>query len=188
MRTALHTLAVVLAAFVLGGCTSVTITQPLGTPLPAEEHDAFEGSWQLGSAVIHAKAAQGPELKLAMVQWEDGKGWKLVETTAVLTEHDGSRFLNVRDAEAPKESPRYFFLRYVAPEDDTRVLYGPNVETFAAAVEGGRLKGKVEEGENTKHVRLSSRAEELQAFIGREKLADQFDIDSPMLLRRVGKP
>jgi len=97
-------------------------------------------------------------------------------------------YLNLRLTEPEEEPVRYGVLRMTFDnEHEQMVLWGMKYETFEEAVEKGRLKGRIERGKHPETVHLEASSEELAAFVRPEEVGRQFEVDSPLVLRRVGK-
>jgi hypothetical protein len=176
-------LTALLATLVLG-CSSVTTLHPVGKPIEDEHGKTVDGTWQFEDQVYHAKYIGEGKIRFAQVEW-NGERFELSEHTALLMLHQDAGYLHVmhEDDDTP---PRYAFFRCIGDEDSILLLQ-PNYEAFRKAVDSGQLTGEVEKDDNQKEVHLTATKEQFDAFIDKAKAGEQFDLDTVMSLRRIGK-
>lgn len=182
-----------LAAAALSGCDSMTSVHLLGTALGEQEAERFEGTWIADSeddgAVLFVRHAGQGRLRLAAVDWKDGD-FKLERFDAVLTSHDSVVYLNLADPEPaaqqdrPGEGPWYFLFRCHLTEGAAWILYPARVEAFARGVEAGKLGGTVHRNSVTT-VWVEGSKDQYDGFVRTELAAAQFELESPLVLRRV---
>ena len=179
----LFALVAVSLAVAMTGCSTVTVQQPFGQPASAGVTEKLNGAWQMNDQIIHMAAVDGETVRLAGVEFEDGK-YKLNELDARIRELDGRHYVFVKGENADDD---YSFVRMVLQEKaDTIVVYAANVEKFAELVRDGKLKGEVKRDKQSTSVKLASEKPELEATMTGEGAAELFNTENPMVLRRVG--
>ena len=172
----------------LTGCSTVVSKNQLGAAAPAEETKQLEGVWLAGenSDPLVIKHIKDNELRIAGVEWKANK-FSLIELTAFVNAIEDQRYVNVVDSESPPDQPQFTFAKLIAPNDDCLLVCLASVKSFEQAVEAGRLSGTIKKDKNSTTVTLDSSTEDLNRFIDPLKSAEQFEIESPLVLRRVGK-
>ena len=182
-------MVVLLLGLVAGGCSTVTSTERLGVPATDEAIKELNGVW-LGNneIIVYVQPLTEGELRIAGVEW-DGERFKLQEMTAFLATDQGVAYINLVNPEAPAGREEFMFLR-MASIDGRRmlVLYPPNADTFEKAVSDEQIPGAVKNEQFSKTVQLRPGKGELDAFIEPDKAGEQFDLDMPLVLRRIAPP
>ncbi len=172
----------------LTSCDSVTSTQRVGEPSTNEELNAsLDGAWLAApEEVLFVKHVKDGELRIAGVEWKDDH-FELKEFTGYVTIEQDVPYVNVVSLESDKDKPEYSFLRLAQTHGEDIVVYRPNAATFAKAVEEKKLPGTVKKEQYSTSVKLSADKDAMDAFIDPEKVGQQFEIDTPIVLRRVAK-
>ncbi len=167
------------------GCSSVVSIHPLGEPVSANRAKRLEGVWLTSEGdPCHLRHLDKNELRLGWVQWEEKK-FKMAELSVFVTTDDGQQYLNVFAKEVEQDEGHYSIFRLVNDDKNLMVLTLPNVDVFEKAVNDGELAGKVEKKRNTKHVTLNSSKQEIDDFVHPDQVAQQFEIDPSLILRRI---
>jgi hypothetical protein len=185
--------ALSLGAFLLGsgGCSSVVSVHPVGARITDENSESLQtiaGVWyaaDLGTVFI--KTVPGGELKIAGMEWSND-AFSCDTITAILAENDGRLFINITDfgdEDGPKETNHLFM--WVATLDENMVLFMPDPAAFAAAVEAKEIAGEVSKDNDSTTVRLSAEKEKLDAFLAGARMRQIFDVERPLVLRRIGE-
>lgn len=171
------------------GCNAVSSKAILGAP--DDVSDALNGTWVHEDEAFTVKHVGGGKLKIAATVWQ-GEEFVLSQTEAFATVLNDLQFINLRDERSTDEDPNYsFYLRQHPDDASTIILYPPNATYFKTAVEGGRLAGTVKKQQHhegvvqLEGVSLQADKESLDAAITAEAVAQQFDFQSPIVLRRV---
>ena len=104
-------------------------------------------------------------------------------------------------AQSPgEEETEYQFVRYTFAEDDILVFWLPRVAAFEEAIEEKKLQGTIESNIpesskteddstirlRTNTIRVTATKDELLQFIRDERFGEQFEVDSPYVLRKLG--
>ena len=173
-------------------CSNVESEQMLGTPLADEEAAGFAGVWLHNDVMpIYVAHRGGGAVHFAVVT-EKENSFELHEFDGVLTQDEGTVYLNVeKQADADDVAVTYQFLRLSRLDRDTYYAHPANDDGFAAAVEAGRLSGRVETSEGagfmpkTRTIHLDATAEELANFVRPDKASEQFNLEWPMYLHRL---
>jgi hypothetical protein len=189
-----------LATAGLGGCSSVTVTEPIGEPAGDDVTAKLAGVWQVSdkAQTLHIHALSDSRLALAHIAWEEG-AFKLNTMRALVTAEQDALYVHLH---APPESPEstdgadpaeravsdgYNFLRLTLDHDaGSLVVFGPRVEHYAEAVEAGELTGTVKRDGRVITVRLTGDAAELNAYFDPATVGEQFHVDNPLTLHRLG--
>ncbi|NLX21087.1 MAG: hypothetical protein GXY55_05355 [Phycisphaerae bacterium] len=177
-----------LVPLLLASCDSVISTVPLGTPSQdAAVNKSLDGVWLGGDGqVLYIKHVNDGELRIAGVEWKDGR-FQLSELAAYLTIEQDVRYVNLVDPESDKEKPKYLLARLAPTTGDDLVVYPPQAAAFAEAVNERRLSGTVTKHKHSTAVELTADKDRLDAFVDPEQVGRQFQIDTPVVLRRIGK-
>jgi len=185
-----------LAVLLLGGCDSVESIHQIGQPATEKQAKALEGGWRgidegrQGFTIKHIKAN---ELCVAGLEWNDKDSRFHVQqlTVFLTTDRDVlyANLLEIGDDGKPKPGPaRYEFARLaLSSGGEALVIYPSNPGAFEKAVKDGTLKGTVK-GDNGKTITIEGTKEQWDQFIDPLKVAEQFDVNHPMVLIRQSKP
>ncbi len=175
---------VVLVALAAGGCSSVTLTQPLPANGSADDRVRLEGSWTSGGEVLFIRFTDDGIGKLAGVDWKEGR-FVLAEAEIVVSRAGDRGFLSFRSRGTNGWDQEYFLVEYHFTSDGDLVIWEPDPEAFAAAVDKGLLAGIVERGEHTVNVTLTGAPEKMVALIGDPANRDLFDPRRPTVVTRL---
>ena len=173
------------AALLLTGCSSVTTSHPIGEPIGPDSKLDLTGVWQLGDNAIYVMQLDDGKLRGALPKWKDDT-FQLEKHELLLTEHEGAHYLHGIQPNDDEGRTRYTFSRLIAQGEDTLVLLPVNVAHFERAVASGDLAGAVDEGEHATTVHLSVSADAINAYITPDRAAEQFKLDNPLVLKRIG--
>jgi len=181
-------LLIPLTSVILAGCGSVQLAHPIGVPIAEEAEEIrerFDGTWaNEDGKTLHLKYLDGGKLRIANLDWDDEKkSFQKQESTALLTTNQSADYINYRDEDA--DDPKYAFVRYTFSSDRTMIIWTPNVKAFEKAVTAGKLMGTVKKGENSTSVAITSSPEEVDAFIDPSRFPEQFDVETPVILKRL---
>ncbi|MCH8839648.1 MAG: hypothetical protein IH831_03035 [Planctomycetes bacterium] len=170
----------------LTGCGDVTTNELLGTRSNDEPLNslAVDGVWVVRDEPYFLKRVNESELRIAGVEWKDDH-FHLREWTIILTTDQDVPYVNVVNPESLQEKPEYWFLRVLSADDSEVVLIPAKTSTFEAAVKEGRIAGTIKKEGHSTTVHLQATKEEQDAFVDPHEAADQFDITSPLVFRRL---
>lgn len=178
-------LGVLVCVIGLSGCT-VYSTRPLGMPVWSE----MQGTWQIEDAFYEVRLLPDGSLSMAWIEWDHREEqFSLGKGELVVTVDEGATYWNIRDARIPEE---YRFLRalFLEPEDaggDPDVaLFAPNGSGFEKAIKEGLLKEGLHSGKNIDAIFLVDDSR-LADFVDPQIFAQQFDVENPVLARRIIK-
>jgi hypothetical protein len=65
------------------------------------------------------------------------------------------------------------------------IILTPRVEAFEKAVKDGKLKGTVKRGKHSTTVNVTSSKKEVDDFIDASRLAEQFEVETPVVFKRL---
>lgn len=177
----------------VSGCSSVTSVNPVGEPLAAEQVQlvaSIEGVWANEDMTVHVKHVGDGKLRLALVKWDqESSQFQVAEMDGLFGMLGDRAILNVQDADEdkPADEREHMFFAVSGVSDQFVVLYVPDSDAFAAAVEAGDLAGEVKQDDNSKTVRLTGDAAAINAWLTPERLRAVFATEHPLLFQRVGK-
>ena len=167
------------------GCSSVVSTHPLGEPVTADEAKKLEGVWLTSEGdPCQLRHLDKNELRVCWVDWEE-KQFKLVELPVFMTDDDGQQYLNVFAKEDDEAEGRYIFFRLMNEEKNLMLLNLANADAFEKAVKEGTLAGTIKKKRHSTDVTLTATKEEFDDFVHPDRVAEQFEIDPSLVLRRV---
>ncbi len=184
--TAVFIMALSLAAT---ACSTLTVQQPVGEPVPDEVGKTVEGRWgsdfkgESSCKYVYVKYLTDGAIRLAWVEWvEVSKKFRLIELTGLLTRYEGGLYLHLREPERQQEAASaYLFFRLRPPEGDTIVLWLPRIPAFAEAVKRGELAGHA----MNEVERITASKAELEAFLKGQNPADLFRLEEPLVFNRM---
>ncbi|MFT3785292.1 MAG: hypothetical protein QM770_03890 [Tepidisphaeraceae bacterium] len=181
------------------GCTPVTSSAPIGSPLPADDVAIREtiarldGAWLIEGDDEHKRAIElrsigEGDIAVGRIDWEqDAQAFRLVESTAKVRKI-GDRY--VMNLLAPKEDPKepdHWELFLLSAHDDQAVNLAPAIaKPFADAVKAGTLAGEVDNEGKDQTVQLTN-AEKATALLTKSKLTDFFNEEGCTTLRRLSR-
>jgi hypothetical protein len=209
-RLVCRTLPLFVTTLFIVGCANVTVTSPIGENV-SERVSGMDGAWQVGDVVVYVKSLSHGMTVIAVPYWDDGK-FRVRELTADVKrfrdenylvidkddvdEQDGADPDTARKPAAPAaaadsvkkpaEPRRFLIYKSVKSEDaDHAKLVPMHAETIADAVRKGTLSGTVKTGVLGTTVDVTSKAEDLEAFIGANPKA--FDDEHAVTVAKVGR-
>ena len=202
-------LLILIGVFLLSGCASISSKSMVGERLNDEMSEKLDGIWECeGGGIEYAKYLKNGELRLAGVEWED-TGFKFDETTFNLTKCGERTFINIPDTKISENNDSKFrFYCFSFSADNTLIVWAPHVDVFAKAIDSGEIQGEVKI--KTKKVRPSSEttvdssekttvsksisavyidesSDALCKFINEKGLSVLFDVENPIIYRRIEK-
>lgn len=185
MRSTIRAFGLCLMMLGAIGCSSVTSTHPLGEPVEARKAKRLEGVWLTAEGdPCQIRHLDENKLQVCWIAWEE-KRFKLVEFPAVVTVDDGQQYLNVLAKENEEDEVKYTFFRLKNEDESLMLLNLPNADAFEKAVNDGELMGTVEKKRNSKSVTVTSSKQQFDTFVHPDRVAEQFEIDPSLVLRRV---
>jgi len=162
---------IALTALFLAGCSSVGVKTSMGPPENIFSAAEMEGEWLLGVTgederqTYHVKRLSDGALRFVTVSWiENENAYEMIEIDAQLLRIDGNPYLQLTPQTA--EDP-YYFYRIERKTPEELIIRPPNLSLFVAAIEEGRLSGKVnrDRNGNPSSVLLSD-GPELKSYLG----------------------
>lgn len=137
----------IVAGLLMGGCSSVYVTEPIGeTPVDLTgSEDEWTGHWRAGEGdgVVRVDVADATNGVLQL-GWIEGSGTNLeVETSIVHLRASGDwQFVSLDDSDSSEtnEPPEYTWGR-VLNYNDTILVWMPIKELFAEQIAAGNLPG-----------------------------------------------
>jgi len=163
----------------------VATKEPVGTPIGEKLAAKIDGKWIAADGVVFVKFLEKGRVRVAGVSEEKGE-FKLNQQTIVVTLMDDAIYTHFPMPD--KGTPEKYSLGRltVVGDGEAMVLYGPRFNVFKEAVDGGKLKGEVEDGENVKGVTITDKAA-LEKFLKEHTASELFNIDQPLILTRLGE-
>jgi hypothetical protein len=169
-------------ALVVAGCSSVMTQYPLSAQPKPVDKDKFEGIWIEGP--IHVHFASNGVARIAAVEWgEDQFG--LFQGEMIVTEGKKDNFISVRiEAESAWHLRQYKFT-----VNDDLLVWEPNSDAFAVAIETNLLLGSVQKSSmGTPNVEVTDSPDEMLDFLNDPERRDLFNYRNPQVLRRIAAP
>ena len=176
--------AVVLLMLGVGGCSSVTLVQPLPQSPDATERARFEGEWIAGDQVLYVRFGSGGIGQFAGVDWKEDR-FQLEKGEFVLSRGQTHHFLSLRVQEKGVWEDRYYFVQYHFTAQGDLVLWLPDVDAFRNAVAQGKLVGIGESRRESGSVTIASPPELVVAFLNDPANGVLFDYRDPMIVKRL---
>jgi hypothetical protein len=167
----------------VGGCSSVTIKEPLPMISDAAENARFQGEWVSGDQTFYMGFGSNGIGQFVGVDWENDQ-FQLEKGELIVSKGPNS-FLSVRVMEKGKWQEGYFFVQYHFTREGDLLLWRPEANTFADAVEKGKLKGTIEKGKSYVSVAITSPPEKILAFVNDPLNGALFDFKEPMVFKRL---
>jgi hypothetical protein len=177
-------LSILFLLAVLGGCSSVTVRQPLPRMADADELAAFEGEWVSEGQVLYVRFGADGIGRFAGVDWKDDR-FRLDEGEIIISKGTERSYLSVRVMENGKWSEGYYIAQYRFTGQGDLILWLPDIGAFADAVGKGRLDGVVEKGSHTGSVLVTSAPEKVMAFLNNPANGAIFDYREPMIIKKL---
>jgi hypothetical protein len=175
------------AAILSSGCSTVTVKQPLGERLSAEELKSLEGVLAgPDGRPIEAHALPNGQLAFASVSWDnDEQRFKMETGQILLTRADSLIFVAI-----PNDSgDRYTLALCKLQDKDTVSFYTPAVDAFEKCVADHELEGTVKQRKHDKIVDIDAPPDKVLAFITRTGVEKCFvdTTEDRLVYKRVGK-
>ena len=123
-----------LCGIVLSGCTKITATRPVGTPLPEKDARELSGTWIDSKKNLFTVAVRDGDLPFEINCQEDGKP-KLYEACVTVLKSE-TPILWVQD-----DSLKTFIPFRISAGDDSIVLLYPDETELKRLTDSGKLKG-----------------------------------------------
>ncbi len=183
------------AMLLLSACTNVHLKKPLSSPRAAVPDRRLVGLWTdggrsptyydaickangMGNLVIFSRSGGDTDVTSYDFFVTHGARINYINVTAY-------RHLNDGDIN-PSYRKMYDFAAYRFSWTGRLIVWQPNPKTFAAAVQQGKLHGKVDNSGKVPDVTLSDAPPRVLNFLESSKFKDVFG--SPMSLSRLGPP
>lgn len=180
------------------GCKTVYTTSIAGTP-SAQIASEIEGTWKLEDGIVYIKALEDGKFMMANVDWKKNQ-WKLTQRIIIATETDNHKLLYMGNSEPEEgednskpitdnDDKQYAFLKllYHGKKPDIIIVYPPDPEAVAKAIEAGKLKGTFERDDKgkVKNVISKSNTDEFQTYLKDTPTAELFQMEAPITLVRM---
>ena len=174
----------------LGGCSSVTTNNIIGTnPLVLTE-EKWNGTWLHGNGTVTFKVLDSEKGLLQLV-WLDDKNGKYVANAMTVQIMEGMEwnYLNVIESEERKKHPDSYLWGRVKKERNILYFWYPKVEHFKIAVNENLIKGWTltdDKGNSYDEsgVELSDSSGNIIALVEANE-AKYFEWDSPIVLIKL---
>jgi len=183
-KTLVTSLLVGMIALMGSACSSVTATQPLPRMEDFGEQEKLEGTWSDGDQVLHLAFDDQGVIHFAGVSWQEDH-FGLERGEATVSEGVDLNLLSIRVQEKGEWLEGYIFAQFRITDRGDLLLWLPEVDAFADAVDDGRLEGIVERGKYGTDVSITANPEDLHAFINDPARPHLFNLTDPIILRRV---
>ena len=177
----------VFAIILVTGCTQVSASKPLGLPIWSRMHGVWYTDVE-GTILLHIKLLPDGTLRVARSDWNSKTSqFDLERGKLVVSTNDDALYANII---FPSESgaDKYDFFRLVqglvSPEGIV-ILFPPKIDVFKEAIETGVLKGEIIKRKGEPDDISISDPEGFAKFVKAEKFNEQFDVESPIVLKRV---
>lgn len=175
-------LAAAAAAFFLVSCASTK--HPIGLPLEQDLSEEITGAWSNPEGVMHVHCDANGNLKIAGLEWVEGKG-EFVKNEAsgpLLGLHDDFLVINIREGDQEKEdADENYTFALMKVDDDKIVVWAPSTAAFRELVEKKKVEGIL-----TDHgVILTSEGEAIAKTIIEESLPKLFEWGEPMIFWKM---
>jgi hypothetical protein len=168
----------------IGGCSSVTIMEPLPMISDAAEDARFQGEWVMGDQIFYMRFGSNGIGQFVGVDWENDQ-FQLEKGEFIVSKGSEKSFLSVRVLEKGKWQEGYFLVQYHFTREGDLLLWRSEANAFADAVEKGKLKGTTEKGKSSVSVVITSPPEKILAFVNDPLNGALFDCKEPMVFKRL---
>jgi hypothetical protein len=168
---------VVAFTFTCAGCDSVSLSEPFGDPVDANERAKLVGTWQFGDAAGHllVKQTKQGELIAGLMQWDEANGgYRVDNLELVATQFGEHQFIHLRNRKEPEKQRGWSFARYEGGDEEELLTYIPLAKRFEQAVDNGQLQGNVSKENRHLRVQVTSARAEVEAFLKAGTIADYF--------------
>lgn len=153
-----------LLIMILAACSSVKMVRPIPGQAGADEIAAVSGKWNVGGEVLHVRFGKDGKGHFAGLEWKNDH-FQLNEGKFIPHVEGVNRFASVRIKDNGRWEKGYYLVSYRFVGKATLQIGSPVVETFAKAVEAGKLKGRVSKDKYSTNVTLTGTPEEVLAFL-----------------------
>jgi hypothetical protein len=168
----------------VGGCSSVTIMEPLPMISDAVENARFQGEWVMGDQIFYMRFGSNGIGQFVGVDWGNDQ-FQLEKGEFIVSKGSENSFLSVRVLEKGKWQEGYFLVQYHFTKEGDLLLWRPEANAFADAVEKGKLKGTTEKGKSYVSVVITSPPERILAFVNDPSNGALFDCKEPLVFKRL---
>ncbi len=174
--------------FICTGCSPVTTMKPLSdSPQPVDK-EKFEGTWMMDKEIVHIRFDSKNVARIAGVGFRDD-AYYMEEGEMIVTAEEKGNLISVRFREDGKWMDKYYLARYSFPTEDYLLVWLARPEFFETAVNGKKLKGTAEkQSAGSADVTLTGSSEEILKFIREADPSTVFELDEPMILRKLSSP
>lgn len=183
-RFGFQRLLILVALTVLGGCSSVTMLQPLPRAEGVIDQERLSGEWVSGDQVIYVRFGGNGIGQFAGLDWKDDRFQVEIGELIVSAGHEHN-FFSVRVQEKGKWEEQYYFAQYRFTDQGDLVVWQPEVAAFEKAVEAGRLEGTVQKGSYGSSVTLTGAPDVILTFIDNPENDALFEYKDPMVFKRL---
>jgi len=181
IRLALFFVPLLLA---LSGCSFVTTQQPLSSAPEPIDRDKFEGSWLSEEEVVFIRFAASGVARLAGLDWQDDR-FQMVQGEMIITRGKEGNYLSVRFEEEGKWQNRYYLVQYKFTDQGDLLLWFPDEDVFAKAVEDGLLAGEVKPEAHRDDIFITDAPEKVLHFLDNPGPLRLFNTDQPLILKKI---
>lgn len=154
----------VLLILVLAACSTVKMERPFPAKAGAEEIAALGGKWNVDGQVLHVRFGKDGKGHFAGIEWKDDH-FQLNEGEFIPHVEGINRYAAVQIKEKGLWEKGYYLVVYRFTGEGKLQVGSPVVETFAKAVEAGKLEGKVKRDKYSTDVALTGAPEKILAFL-----------------------
>jgi hypothetical protein len=171
----------------LSSCTFVTTQQPLSSAREPIDRDKFEGAWLSEEEVVFIRFAANGVARLAGLDWKDDQ-FQMVQGEMIITRGKKNNYISVRFQEEGKWQARYYLLQYEFTDRGDLLLWFPNEDVFAKAVEDGMLQGEVKTEPYRDDIFITDSPEKVLRFIENPGPLRLFNTGEPLILKKIKAP
>lgn len=176
--------AAIALVWVLAGCSSVVILQPLPQTPDQQEHGLLEGTWVSEDSVVSLRFASDGIGRIASLDWREDQ-FQLDEARLMICKGLAGSYFTIRVREHGTWEDHYYFVRYRLTSRGDLLIWVPAVDAFSAAVASGSLEGTVAKGTWGTRVTVTSAPEKVLSFLNGCQNEKLFDWQEPIVLRRL---
>jgi hypothetical protein len=171
----------------LSGCSFVTTSQPLSSAPEPIDQDKFEGAWLSEEEVVFIRFAASGVAHLAGLDWKDDQ-FQMVQGELIIIRGEKGNYLSVRLQEEGEWQNRYYLIQYEFTDEGDLLLWFPNEDVFAKAVEDGLLQGEVKTERHRDDIFITDTPEKILRFIENPGPLRLFNTGEPLILKKVKAP
>jgi len=168
----------------LSGCSFVTTQHPLSSAPEAVDRDKFEGAWLSEEEVVFIRFASNGVARLAGLDWQEDR-FQMLQGEMIITGAKKGNYLSVRFEEEGKWQNRYYLIQYKFTDQGDLLLWFPNEDIFAKAVEGGLLAGEVKPEAHHDDIFITDAPGKVLHFLENPGPLRLFNTDQPLILKKV---